>query len=104
MRLVAVLGHAAPVVRAVSLADLYFCVPAAEEEDLLEQHAVEQHQEWLLREYAPWIDIDLTEPEPAKPDVDAGDVDTGDVDTGQLAYRPMRRRSGSCSTSSAPTC
>ena len=79
MRLVAVLGHAAHVVRAVSLADLYFCVPAAEEEDLLEQHAVEQHQEWLLREYAPWIDIDLTEPEPAKPDVDAGDVDAGQL-------------------------
>ena len=68
------LGHAAPVVRAVSLADLYFRVPAAEEEDLLEQHAVEQHQEWLLREYAPWIDIDLPEPDPAKPEVDAGQV------------------------------
>ena len=61
-------------VRAVSLAVLYFRVPAAEEEDLLEQHAVEQHQEWLMHEYAPWIDIDLPEPEPAKPDVDAEQV------------------------------
>ena len=61
-------------VRPVSLVDLYLRVPAAEEEDLLEQHAVEQHQEWLLREYAPSVDIDQPEPGPAKPHVDAQQV------------------------------
>lgn len=54
----------------VTLADLYFHVPAAEEEDLLEQHALEEHQKWLLREYAPWIDVDPPEPDPATPDVE----------------------------------
>ena len=58
----------------MGLAELYLRVPAAEEEDLLEQHAVDQHEEWLLREYAPWIDIDVPEPDPAKPDVDAEQV------------------------------
>ena len=55
----------------MSLADLYLCVPAAEEEDLLEQHAVDQHEEWLLRQYAPWMDIDLPKPDPAEPEVEA---------------------------------
>lgn len=58
----------------MSLADLHYRVPAAEEEDLLEQHAMEQHEEWLLREYAPGMDSDLPEPDPARPEVDAQQV------------------------------
>ena len=49
----AVLRHAVPVLREVSLAELYARVAAAEEEDLLEQHAEEQHEEWLRCLYAP---------------------------------------------------
>lgn len=66
----AVLGHAALVLREVSLAELYARVAAAEEEDLLEQHAEEQHEEWLRCLYAPWIDSDSPEPDPEKPDLD----------------------------------
>lgn len=48
----------------IELAELYACVPAAEEEDLLEQLAVEQHEQWLLSEYGVWMDLDPPDPEP----------------------------------------
>lgn len=71
LRPAAVIRHAAPVELPGSLADLYARVPAAEEDDLLEQHAVEQHQKWLLHEYAPWLDMDPPAPDLEQPDVEA---------------------------------
>lgn len=68
--LTAVLMHAAPVLQEVSLAELYACVAAAEEEDLLEQHAQEQHEQWLRSLYAPWMDLDSLEPDQEKLEVD----------------------------------
>ena len=65
-----VLRHAAPVLREVSLAELYARVAAAEEEDLLEQHAEEQYEAWLRYLYAPSIDPDSAELEQEEPDVD----------------------------------
>lgn len=77
LRLVALLGHPAHMGLRVTLADLYVLVPAAEEEDLLAQYAVEQSQEWLLAEYARWLDIDIDiDIDPAEPDPEEADVDS----------------------------
>ena len=55
----------------MSLAELYARVAAAEEEDLLEQCAEEQHEAWLRDLYGPWSDSEPAVPEREEPDADA---------------------------------
>ena len=70
VELAAMLRHAARVLRGASLAELYARVAAAEEEDLLEQYAEEQHEAWLRCLYAPWIDVDSAGQGQEEPDVE----------------------------------